>query len=295
MGPVTGRLSCWLMTLPRYGDDLEEQVRAMYIAGPSRGKARLVAQIHDAAIVEMDGYFIYFDLSQAEARLAAYFSGDEYLIEACKQDIHTANAMVIFGGIPEAAVRIARANELSPYLDHSGKPLKWKAVSKKLGGCKEERDISKSCGFCVWYEGTAERAFTTLRAAGKEASLAACEELVRRFHNRYKRYYQYIDENEAYVRKHGHLRTVLLGRIYWIGWHAKRTEIANFPIQSGIADLQNERLPEIEDRLPSCKDPQDVKKLIEEVWSRPVKVPHNGLSFVMPTEVKIGKSWKDFG
>jgi DNA polymerase I-like protein with 3'-5' exonuclease and polymerase domains len=298
LGPVTGRLAGPLMTLPRYGDDWETHVRGMYVADKSKRRSkrpRIVAQIHDAAIIEFDGQLFYYDLSQCEARLAAYFSGDENLIKACEKDIHTENAKVVFADIPEAMAKLNKAYELSPFLDNHGKPLKWKAVTGKNGGCKDERDITKNCGFCVWYEGTAERALATLKAAGKRATLAACEEFVRRFHSRYTRYYEFIDENEAFCKQHGYLRSVILGRISWLGWHAKRTDISNRPIQGGIADIHNDRLPRIEDRLKGCKSVDRLEKLVRDVWAEPIKVPHNGLEFVMPIDFKTGERWSDFG
>jgi DNA polymerase I-like protein with 3'-5' exonuclease and polymerase domains len=296
LGPVTGRLSCWLMTLPKYGDDWETHVRRLYVADPRSKRCRLVAQIHDAAIFEVEGRFVYYDLSQAELRCAAFFSGDEALIEACKSDVHTENAKVVFEGIAETMKRLARANEPSPFLDENGKAKKWKAVTAKQGGCKDERDIAKNCSFCVTYEGSAERAYITLQAAGnKKVTMGACEELVRRFHSRYKQYYRYIDTNEDYCRERGHLRSVLAGRIRWLGWYAPRTEIANFPIQSGIADVHNERLPVIEERCRKMTRVDDVKKVITEVWQEPIKVPHNGVSFIMPIDLKDGSSWSNLG
>lgn len=296
LGPVTGRLACWLMTLPRYSDDWEAQVRRMYVADSRSTTCHLVAQVHDAGILEVEGQLVYYDLSQAEARCAAYWSDDGNLIAACESDIHTENAKVAFSDAPETLKRLARANELSTFVDERGKLLKWKAVASKKGGCKEERDIAKNCGFCVWYEGSAERALITLQAASfKKATMASCEELVRRFHDRYRRYYRYVDENERYVREHGHLRTVLLGRVWWLGWFALRTKIANFPVQSGIGDLQNERLPRIEARCRGLKRVDDVMRVIKDVWAEPIVVPHTGKSFVMPIDLKVGARWSDFG
>ena len=288
LGPITGRLAGPLMTLPRYKKDIALQVRSIYI--PQKWPTpRLVAQIHDAAIIEAFGRFYYYDLSQAEARLAAYFSGDKNLIAACESDIHTENAKVVFADTPEAIEALGRANEKSPFLDREGKPKKWKAVSIEEGGCKDYRDVAKNVGFCVWYCGSAERAFITLRADGKKATMAMCEELVRRFHYRYTHYYQYVDSNLTYAQRHGHLRTVLLGRICWTGWHPKETFISNYPIQSGIADLHNERLPRIVQELPDCKAPEDLMGLITRIWKEPIRIPHNGLEFVMPIDLKVGE------
>ncbi len=86
----------------------------------------------------------------------------------------------------------------------------------------------------------------------------------------------------------------------------------NYMVQSFIADLMNERLQEIGLRLPpgaklvaqihdaaifQCPD-ERVKELDEvliDVWKRPVVVPHNGKSFVMPIDKKVGQRWSDFG
>jgi len=288
LGPITGRLAGPLMTLPRYGDDYETHVKEMYVA-QKHPRARFVAQIHDAAVIEVAGRFFYFDLSQAEARIAAYFSGDANLIAACESDIHLANAIVAFGEIPEVLERLKRGGEKSP----SG--VVFKKLPASEGGCKEERDVTKNVGFCVWYEGSAERAFVTLKSAGFPATMNACEELVNRFHARYVDYYRYVDRNEAAAKEQGYIRTVLLGRRAFTGHLVERTFIANYPIQSGIADVQNERLPLIEDRLRKCSTVADVKDLVAETFARPIKVPHNGLEFVLPAEFKEGGRWSDFG
>lgn len=289
LGPVTGRLAGPLMTLPRYGKDIAQQVRGMY--GAKKGYT-----------------LAYYDLSQAEARLAAYFSGDENLIAACEKDVHLENAKIIFSGIPEAAEKLDRGGEFSPFIGKNGKPRKWKEVARGDGGCKDYRDIAKNILFCVTYLGKAERAFITLRAGGFQVTMAACEEFVRRFRAKYRRYNAYVAENVEFCSRHGFLRTVFLGRIRWLGWHAKESELSNFPIQSGIADLQNDRLPRIEKRLPRgarlvaqvhdaaimevpIAAVERVRSLIQEVWDEPILVPHNELSFRMPVEIKVGDNW----
>lgn len=290
LGAVSGRLTCSpdsVMNLPRYGDDMTQQIRALYI--PREGCS-----------------FVYFDLSQAEARAAAHISGDKNLIEACLSDIHTANARVIFID-PEALERLTR--------DPKGKKCKEHGDgSSGLPGCscgKLMRDVAKNCGFCVWYEGSAERAFITLRAMGFDVDLEECEALVNKLHSQYRDYYRYVDANEALCRKQGYLRSVLLGRKRWFGYYPQRTEIANNPVQSFIADFMNERLPEIEERLPSGvrivaqihdaaifeaphKKVEAVKQIVRDTIAKPIWVPHNGLTFTMPCELKDGGRWSDF-
>src|SRR5262249_2948097 len=85
LGPVTGRLACKqpnLMNLPRYAaNDITRRVRECYVA---KTGFRLV----------------YFDLSQAEMRVAAHISQDGIFIKTCEGDVHAGNAKILF---PEAA------------------------------------------------------------------------------------------------------------------------------------------------------------------------------------------------
>jgi DNA polymerase I-like protein with 3'-5' exonuclease and polymerase domains len=131
-------------------------------------------------------------------------------------------------------------------------------------------------------------------------------------HSTYSRYYEFCGENLEATHKHGFLRTALSGRIRWLGWHPKPTEVSNFMVQSFIADVMNERLVEIEPRLPKgvrlvaqihdaavfevpVKLEDAVKDLIAETWARPIHVPLSGRSFVMPIDRKSGERLSDLG
>lgn len=295
-GTVSGRLACRFQSNPRYGSLPEQKPRELYVPSKEILECRLVAQVHDAAIFEVGGEFVYFDLSQAEARMAAYLSGDPALIEAVQEDIHTANAIVAFGGIPEAVERLRRANEKSPILDAFGKPMKWKSVERKFGGCKEERDITKNGGFCIWYVGSAEKMFETYTSKGFPISLRACQAMHTRFHDRYYRYYRYADRLLADVRQCGYLRTPILGRLCRMGFFPKPTEVVNRPIQSGIADVMNERLLEIDEACRRMTRADDVESVVRETWARPVVLPKSQVvdaerEFVIPIDFKRGRSW----
>ena len=299
-GTVSGRLASRMQSNPRYGSLPEQKPRELYVPSRSRLDCRLVAQIHDAAIFEVGGQFVYFDLSQAEARMAAYLSGDENLIDAVKEDIHTANALVAFGSIPEAFDRLMRANEKSTILGPDGKPLKWKAVSKKLGGCKEERDISKNAGFAIWYQGQPDVMYEYLYKKGFPVSLRACQAMHQRFHDRYYRYYAYADRLLASVRTCGYLRTPVLGRFCWLGYFPKPTEVVNRPIQSGIADVMNERLMIIERQCRGMTRPEDVEQVIRDAWAESVHLKKSQVvdadrSFVLPIDLKRGENWGALG
>jgi len=64
-GTVSGRLSCRLQSAPRYKKSFpEHRVRELYVPAPGN-------------------VFVYYDVSQAEMRLAAYLSNDPVFIAAC--------------------------------------------------------------------------------------------------------------------------------------------------------------------------------------------------------------------
>jgi DNA polymerase I-like protein with 3'-5' exonuclease and polymerase domains len=149
----------------------------------------------------------------------------------------------------------------------------------------------------------------------------------------YRRYYEYVAENVAFCEREGYLRTALMGRIRWFGFHPKPQEIANFPIQSGIADVMNTRLLQLQDQLR--KDMPDVRlvaqvhdaaifdtpkkyvqwgldakgnkkvigpmaECIEALWAEPVRLKPSVVcrvdrEFYLPAEIKVGRRWSDFG
>jgi len=141
-------------------------------------------------------------------------------------------------------------------------------------------------------------------------------------HEAYAGYFRYVQRNVNTVAKTGFMRSLLTGRIRWLGWHAPPTEVANFAIQPTIADLMNERLPRISRSLPGGahvvaqihdaaiietpeRHVERVKAIISDVWAVPIVVPAGGRyggslrleegarSFVMPIELKCKDRWSD--
>jgi DNA polymerase I-like protein with 3'-5' exonuclease and polymerase domains len=136
-------------------------------------------------------------------------------------------------------------------------------------------------------------------------------------------YFRYVEQNKRWADKHGYLRDALSGRISWLGWHAGYPDVANRPIQGGIASLMNVRLPRIHRALPrgakvvaqihdaAIMEVPDrhvdrVKSLVKEMWEEPVIIPSSGWgsslraedgarSFRMPIDLKDGERWSDFG
>ncbi len=271
-GTVSGRLSCRFQSVPRWNPaDVSARVREIYI--PTKGNE-----------------FVYFDVSQAEMRLAAYLSADAAFIAACGKDVHEGNARVVF---PEPAAK--------GWFDGDAKkdPLRGKPY----------RDIAKNLGFAIAYGAEAEKVFITLRSKGFNVTYRAVELILARLRSAYKVYYAYVEKNLAAVRACGYMRTPILGRIRWLGWFPKPTEVSNFPVQSALADIMNARMIALAPRLPrgvhlvaqvhdSCvfdtprKHLGITERLIKEVWDEPVQLA--GGPLVLPIDMKRGGRMSEF-
>lgn len=274
-GTVSGRLSCRLQSAPRYdAKDNAARVRELYI--PRSGNR-----------------FVYFDVGQAEMRLAAYLSNDPVFIEACEGDIHANNAKKCF---LEIAAR--------GWLDGDAK--KDPARGKKF------RDLAKSVGFAISYFAETDTVFARIASEpeGEGVTYVVVDRMLSALRRAYRVYFAWVHKNFAQVQKCGFMRTPFLGRIRWLGWHPKITEVANFPIQSGLADLMNERTIEICRRLPSGVAPvaqvhdalmldtprrhvERVCEIVREVWARPVETP--GGKLVFPIDLKVADRWSELG
>jgi DNA polymerase I-like protein with 3'-5' exonuclease and polymerase domains len=261
--------------MPRFSKELTGQVRSIYTAGPGM-------------------VLNYWDVSQAEMRLAAYLSNDPAFINACGADVHAGNAKVVF---PEIAAK--------GWLDGEAK--------KDPQRGKPFRDIAKNFGFAICYGAEAERLFATLLSQGFKVTFRAIELILAKLRAAYKVYYRWAERNVEKVRECGFMRSPILGRIRWFGWFPKATEIYNFPVQSALADIMNARTIEIHNRLGGLgaangfvsqihdaaivegpiHDSQMVQDLIKEVWSRPIKGLPGG-DLVLPIDQKQGHRCSEF-
>jgi uracil-DNA glycosylase family 4 len=289
-GTNSGRFASRIQSCPRWSKKLEDRVREIYTASPGHS-------------------ILYFDLSQAEARAAANVSGDAVFIESCKSDVHTANAKILF---PDAIEMLTR--------DPKGKYCPEHADGAKGGTCncgKPFRDIAKNAGFAVAYLAEAPTVFAYLRSHGFPVELESVEDMLGRLKIAYKRYYEYVAENVRFVEKNGYLRTAIMGRIRWFGFHPKPNDIANFPVQSLIADAMNLASLNLQRILPKevklvnqvhdallIDTPNEmiahVKAEVEKQWATPVHLPQSivcreARDVFLPCEVKVGDRWSVFG
>jgi DNA polymerase len=277
---------------------LETRVRELYCARPG---CKLV----------------YFDLSQAELRFAAYLSGDKNYIAMCESgDVHTAIAQILF---PTEAELIRT--------DPKGAGKPFRDVEKNsIFGFQYYADPTTIFGFCQ------AKGFAMIRMP----DVLNMRDLVR---EQCADYFRYVERNKKFVDKYGYYRCPISGRISWLGWHAGYPDVANRPIQGGIAAIMNIRLPYIRRMLPPgsavvaqihdaaimeipdkyvervagkavLDDKGKIKKyeggLINKVWSEPVIIPADGFGssqrvedgarhFILPIDLKVGQRWSDFG
>lgn len=293
-GTVSGRWACRFQSLPRKTKEMlpEDRMGECYAAPPGWD-------------------YHYFDLSQSEMRAAAYISADPEFIKTCEGgDVHAGNAGILF---PE---------QLALGYFKKGPPCKQceEKRSHDVGQCsnpigsfgKAFRDIAKNAGFGILYSAEIDTIFGFLRGKGFDVQREDVVAMFDEIHKKYAVYYDYCNDNIGRCRMGGHLRTALMGRIRWFGYHPKPGDIYNFPIQSFIADLMNIRLIELRRRLPrrvkvgaqihdalllearQGKDSRITGELIRELWAEPVRIPTNGLEFVMPVDQKRGERLIEF-
>jgi DNA polymerase I-like protein with 3'-5' exonuclease and polymerase domains len=210
---VSGRLASRLQSAPRYNAaHLPDRVREIYV--PRRGNR-----------------FVYFDVKQGEPRVGAYLSGDPTRIGLCGGDVHAGNAKIMF---PDVAAK--------GWLD--GEAMKDPARGKPC------RDLAKNMGLAIDYFAEAERVYQYLaqnrfgpdgRVLYGCPSLNTVNAIIAKIRLAYRVYVRFVEGNLSLVRRRGFMRSPVLGRIRWLGWFPPITDVANYPIQSCLADVMNIR------------------------------------------------------
>jgi DNA polymerase-1 len=276
-GTVSGRFASQapnLMNLPRREND------------PTSGEfPGGIRSLYGAA----PGYrLVTFDGAQIEMRIAAYASGDPVMIEACEGgDLHDNNATLIFG---ESFTSLPPGPER-------------KAI----------RTMAKSAGFAVAYLAEAETVYTRIIASGGQVKLRAVEAMLRKLRDRFGRYYEWQGVRLLDCIRTGYTTSPILGRRRWLGHDPSPPECANFPIQSGAADVMNERLPMIVDELQAAsprsglvaqvhdsgnfevaEDDVDASlAIIRAVMGEKIAIASSGnvLQMVIPIEAEVSQRW----
>ena len=244
----------------------------------SRASAKGIKEMY----VARPGYvFLGYDTKQCEARVAGYCSGDERMIEAVAGDIHHANAVVLFGELP----------------DKNAFPAEYKRL----------RTAGKTANFAMFYFAQAEAVHRRIIEEGLNVSLAHVEAALARLHRTYSTYYEWQEANLRHCQQHGFIRT-FGGRKRWFGHTPLITELANYPIQGGAADVINRATRRLSIELPSdchiigqvhdhllieaIKHKADrCEKLIKNVAEEPWEI--NGRVTSFPIEQLRGARWSD--
>jgi DNA polymerase-1 len=235
------------------------------------------------------GYqMLTFDCKQAEMRIAAFASGDPAMMAACAGgDLHDNNATLVFGeafsSLPPGPAR------------------------------KEIRDMSKNFGFAVAYLAEAETVYARIIAQGGTVKLRAVEAAIRKLRSAFHHYFQWQADRLLLCIRLGYVESPILGRRRWLGHDPLATEAANFPIQSGAADVMNERLPLICDRITQEspmsglvaqvhdsgnfevreRDMDRCEAIIRDVMANEIAIASSGevLRLVMPIDVERSVRW----
>jgi uracil-DNA glycosylase family 4 len=300
-GVITGRPASRILSAPRWSKALPERVREQYCAAPGRT-------------------LVYFDLAQAEARTAAALSGDPNFLAAVAGDIHTRNAIILFPDAKEALERDPKGKHCARHSE--------KGSSKAACNCgKPFRDVTKNVFFAIIYQAHPSTVLSYLRSQGFPIELGDVELMFSAVRDAYNVYDQYVKDNIRWVEKNGYLRTALIGRIIWLGFHPKPAEVSNLGVQSLIADVMDMRLLDViipqlpsdvfmimhhydsatfdtplslveyktnakGDKLP-CGP---VVELIEKCWEEPVRLKESivcraACEFLLPAETKVARRW----
>ena len=278
-GTVTGRLSCRAQSTPKYmpldrrtkTPTPEGKVREVTCCGPGK---RLV----------------YYDGSQIQMRIAAYLSGDAKFMKACEGDVHSNNAAVLFPDLAKLG-----------YFSEEGK--------KDIKRGKPYRDITKNTGFAVIFVAEDETVFLYLRSQGFPVEYPFVVRALSNLRTEYRAYFRWVTAQHEEVRKKGYLRTPILGRIMWLGWCPKITEVSADLIQGTEADVMTARMLEVEEKhgdwMPLIAQIHDAciyevdedkveaaKEVLRSIWARPIPQLRN---LVIPIDLKSGMRWSDFG
>lgn len=270
----TGRLKGRFQSVPRYkraskGGHPEDWVRKMYFAPPGFA-------------------LLYYDLAQAEMFGAAYLSNDAAFMAACDLNIHTENAKVIFPA--QAALGYFDGKEATEGL---GNPF---------------RQVSKNFGFAISYYAEWDTVYANLIQNGfTNVTPAQVQSQLNRLRRAYRFYFAYVERNWQEVKRTGYIRSPITGRLRWLGWFPKITEVANFPVQSLVADAVNTNMIELAPQIPgrliaqvhdSCVYEVELGKVEEgkaailAQWARPFTLP-NGNQLAFRPEIKVARRYSE--
>jgi DNA polymerase I-like protein with 3'-5' exonuclease and polymerase domains len=184
---------------------------------------------------EPGNVLVAYDKSQIEFRIAAYGSGDANMIAVCEGgDVHAMNASALFPTFDAAEYkRLSAATKLS--VDEKARYKGYKAL----------RTLAKSAVFAVCYLAEAQTVYDRIIASGTAVTMRQVEAMLNAMRTRFRTYYEWQDARLLECVRRGWTDSPILGRRRWLGHEPSPTECANFPIQSGAADVMNAEIPQV--------------------------------------------------
>lgn len=285
-GTVSGRWSSSapnLQQLPRKTNDptvvwgRDEKGNPKYLSGG----------IRSLYIARPNHVLISADCKQLELRIAAYISGDPYMLQACAStDMHSATAELVWG---------------EAYTNGDDR-LRY-----------ELRQIAKNFGFAVCYLAEAPTVYANIIQNGQQADYAVVEEAIRELRKRFRVYFKWQRARLMQITRDAYAYSPLWGRRRYLSHEPKPTEAANYHVQAAAADVVNTKLPELRSRLSARKirakivvmvhdsctaevhedDQEKYLATLHEVFAEPVEFDSSGqkLQAVFPIDVSKGKCW----
>lgn len=261
---------------------------------PQRGVVRNL-------IEAKEGYtIISCDYSQAELRVASWFSGDENMQEAYNSgsDLHQSTLKLIYGD-----------NVIDPEADHDG--------------AKRQRTNAKISNFSLVYGAVPQSLVNYAKGWGIAIPLKEAEELHKAFFKAYPKLNDFYERCKSFTRQHGYIESPI-GRKRWLpdiyssDWKKKSSaerQCINTPVQgmasdiciSALADITFDEtldhskftvLGSVHDAiLIECKEDyaEELGKKVVEIMSNPSVLKDAGIKMPVPlkADLVINKKWGD--
>ena len=248
-----------------------------------------------------EGYtIISCDYSQAELRVASWFSGDKNMQDAYNSgsDLHQSTLKLIYGD-----------GVIDPEVDHDG--------------AKRQRTNAKISNFSLVYGAVPQSLVNYAKGWGIDIPLKEAKDLHKAFFKAYPKLTEFYERCKRFTRQHGYIESPI-GRKRWLpdihssAWKKKSSaerQCINTPVQgmasdiciSALADITFDKyidhskftvLGSVHDAiLIECKEEyaEELGKRVVEIMSYPSVLKDAGIKMPVPlkADLVIDKKWGD--
>lgn len=248
-----------------------------------------------------EGYtIISVDYSQAELRVASWFSGDENMQKAYKSgsDLHQSTKELIYGD-----------NLIDPEVDHDG--------------AKRQRTISKATNFGLVYGAMPQTLVNYIKNWGIDMELSEAKSLHKAFFEAYPKLLDFYKRCKNFTVRNGYIESPI-GRKRWLpdiysnNWKLKsgaERQCVNTPVQGMASDICISALADIvfdetldhskfnvlgsvhDAILIECKEEyaEELGEKVVAIMSNPSVLTNAGLTMPIPlkADLVINKTWGD--